>query len=110
MCSLVGHNNLDLIQTELSTENSHSAATKIYHPMHGYDSTLKVIQESLTKLNTRRAFISPNFIHLLMIYVAYIDLYLLHSALSGNQKRLDSYRALVKERDEGRIKSICVSN
>ena len=78
--------------------------------MHGYDSTLKVIQESLTKLNTSRAFISPNFIHLLKIYVAYIDLYLLHSALSGKQKRLDSYRALVKERDEGRIKSIGVSN
>ncbi|PAV17985.1 Aldo keto reductase [Pyrrhoderma noxium] len=67
--------------------------TKVYHPMHGYDSTLKVIQESLTKLNT-----------------PYIDLYLLHSALSGKQKRLDSYRALVKERDEGRIKSIGVSN
>ena len=40
----------------------------------------------------------------------YFDLYLIHSGLSGKEKRLDTWRALIDARNAGKIKSIGVSN
>ncbi|KAF8294799.1 Aldo/keto reductase [Clavulina sp. PMI_390] len=40
----------------------------------------------------------------------YIDLYLLHDAYSGTQKRLEAYRVLAQFQREGKIRSIGVSN
>ncbi|EJD07799.1 Aldo/keto reductase [Fomitiporia mediterranea MF3/22] len=67
--------------------------TKISQKSHGYDSTLSVVEESLSKLG-----------------VSYIDLYLIHSPLSGRENRLATYRALLERRDAGKIRSVGVSN
>ena len=40
----------------------------------------------------------------------YFDLYLVHSPLSGKEKRLETYASLLKKRDEGKIRSVGVSN
>jgi len=67
--------------------------TKVIQNSHGYDSTLKVVDESLSKLG-----------------LSYIDLYLIHSPLSGKERRLETYRALLAKRDAGAIRSVGVSN
>ncbi|KAH8110125.1 Aldo/keto reductase [Phellopilus nigrolimitatus] len=67
--------------------------TKVIQGSHGYDSALGVVEESLSKLG------SP-----------YIDLYLIHSPLSGKEKRLATYRALLEKRDAGKIRTVGVSN
>ena len=40
----------------------------------------------------------------------YLDLFLIHDPLAGTQKRLDTWRGLIKLRDEGKLLSIGVSN
>ncbi|KAI0766860.1 Aldo/keto reductase [Trametes elegans] len=67
--------------------------SKIYHPEHGYETTLEAVQGSLDKFGYE-----------------YFDLYLIHSPLSGKEKRLETWRALIAARDAGKIKSIGVSN
>ncbi|KAI0744922.1 NADP-dependent oxidoreductase domain-containing protein [Earliella scabrosa] len=67
--------------------------SKIYHPEHGYGSTLQAVQDSLTKFG-----------------YDYFNLYLIHSALSGKEKRLETWRALIDAKNEGKIKAIGVSN
>ncbi|KAL5483650.1 hypothetical protein ACEPAI_8883 [Sanghuangporus weigelae] len=67
--------------------------TKIYDPDHGYESTFVHVENSLAKLQ-----------------FSYIDLYLIHSPLSGREKRLQTYRALTAKRDAGVIRSVGVSN
>lgn len=67
--------------------------SKIYHPDFGYESTLRCFEESHQKFG-----------------LEYIDLYLIHSPLSGKERRLDTWRALIKKRDEGKVRSIGVSN
>lgn len=42
--------------------------------------------------------------------IDYLDLYLLHSPLSGKEKRLGAYRALVDAKKAGKLRSIGVSN
>ncbi|OCH95439.1 Aldo/keto reductase [Obba rivulosa] len=67
--------------------------SKIYHPEHGYGSTLKVVDSSLERFGFE-----------------YLDLYLIHSALSGKQKRLETWKALVDAKNAGKLRSIGVSN
>ncbi|RDX45701.1 Aldo/keto reductase [Lentinus brumalis] len=67
--------------------------SKIYHPEHGYENTLAALQDSLDKFGCN-----------------YFDLYLIHSGLSGKEKRLETWRALIDARNAGKIKSIGVSN
>ena len=45
-----------------------------------------------------------------MYSTEYIDLMLLHSPLSGKERRVQAYKALVEARDKGKIRSIGVSN
>ena len=49
-------------------------------------------------------------LHSLRIYADYVDLYLIHSPLAGKDKRLETYASLLKKRDEGRIRTVGVSN
>ena len=72
---------------------THLQASKIPSPDHGYDKALKKLEKSLSKF----AF-------------TYLDLFLIHDPLSGKEKRLETWKALIKARDEGKIKSIGVSN
>jgi len=67
--------------------------TKIYDPEHGTQATRTAVEDSLaqTKLD-------------------YFDLILLHSPLSGKEKRLEAYKVLLDFQGKGKIKSVGVSN
>ncbi|PCH34577.1 Aldo/keto reductase [Wolfiporia cocos MD-104 SS10] len=67
--------------------------TKIYHPEFGYESTLKAVDNSLQKFK-----------------FDYVDLFLIHSPISGKEMRLATYRALLEARNAGKIKTVGVSN
>lgn len=68
-------------------------ASKIRSPDHGYDKALKKLDKSLSEFG-----------------FTYLDLFLIHDPLSGKDKRLETWKAMIKARDEGKIKSIGVSN
>lgn len=65
--------------------------TKVWNDDHGYDQTLKAFNKSLSKLG-----------------LDYIDLYLIHWPVQG--KRLETWKALEKLYEEGKVRSIGVSN
>ncbi len=71
--------------------------TKLYTGRQSYNEALECFDESLKKLNLK-----------------YVDLYLIHNVnrrnLDWRIKNLDSWRAMEKLYNEGRIKSIGVSN
>ncbi|QYM72547.1 aldo/keto reductase [Pseudochrobactrum sp. Wa41.01b-1] len=67
--------------------------TKVWNDDQGYDSTLKAFDASAERLGTD-----------------YFDLYLIHWPMPNKDKFLDTWRALIKLREEGRVKSIGVSN
>ncbi|BFZ63799.1 hypothetical protein YB2330_004931 [Saitoella coloradoensis] len=67
--------------------------SKINDEDHGYDSTLRCVDESLELLG-----------------LDYIDLYLIHNPRSGTEKRLETWRALEKCVEVGKVRSIGVSN
>ncbi|KAF8294794.1 Aldo/keto reductase [Clavulina sp. PMI_390] len=59
----------------------------------GYESTLRAVDKSLRESG-----------------LDYFDLYLVHDGLSGKQRRLDMWRALVEKQKEGKIRTVGVSN
>lgn len=65
--------------------------TKLWNSDHGYEAALKACQGSLQRLG-----------------LAYVDLYLIHWPVQGLRK--ESWRALVKLREDGLCRSIGVSN
>lgn len=65
--------------------------SKVWNDDQGYESTLKAFEETLEKLGTD-----------------YLDLYLIHWPVSGKYK--DTYRALEKLYEEGKVRAIGVSN
>lgn len=67
--------------------------TKCINKTHGYESTLCGVDTSLEKLG-----------------FDYIDLFLIHDPMSGTERRLATYRALLEARDQGKIESVGVSN
>ncbi|KAK2464217.1 hypothetical protein APHAL10511_003674 [Amanita phalloides] len=67
--------------------------TKCTSKSHGYESTLKGVDESLTSFQ-----------------FDYIDLFLIHDPKSGPQKRLETYKALQEARHAGKIRTVGVSN
>ena len=67
--------------------------SKLRGSEHGYDSTLRAFDATLAALGTD-----------------YLDLYLIHWPLPMRGLYVDTWRAFVRLRDEGRIRSIGVSN
>ena len=65
--------------------------TKLWNDDQGYDAALRAFDESMERLG-----------------LEYLDLYLLHWPVPG--KRLDSWRALERLVDEGRVRAVGVSN
>ncbi len=67
--------------------------TKLWNAGQGFDATLKACEESLTRLGTD-----------------YVDLYLIHWPMPERDLFVDSWRAMIRLREEGRVRSIGVSN
>lgn len=67
--------------------------TKLPGDDHGYDSTLRACEDSLTRLGLQ-----------------YVDLYLIHWPLPRIDKYVDTWRAFIALREQGLVRSIGVSN
>lgn len=67
--------------------------TKVWNTDQGYDATLRAFETSLKKLG-----------------LEYVDLYLIHWAVMGREKYLETWRALETLYKEGRVRAIGVSN
>ncbi|WP_247997595.1 aldo/keto reductase [Brucella tritici] len=67
--------------------------TKLWNSEQGYESTLKAFDTSLKKLGTD-----------------YVDLYLIHWPMPSKDLFMETWRAFLKLKEEGRAKSIGVSN
>jgi len=67
--------------------------TKLWNSEHGYDKALKAFDGSAERLG-----------------VDYVDLYLIHWPMPEVNQFVDTFKALAALRDEGRVRSIGVSN
>jgi 2,5-diketo-D-gluconate reductase A len=67
--------------------------TKLWNNSHNPDAALKAFDESLARLR-----------------LDYVDLYLIHWPVAGSEAYVDAWRTLIRLREEGRAKSIGVSN
>ena len=67
--------------------------TKLWNADQGYDSTLRAFDESMKRLGLEK-----------------LDLYLIHWALPKKDAYVDTWKAFVRLKEEGRIRSIGVSN
>ncbi|KAI0646670.1 Aldo/keto reductase [Trametes meyenii] len=67
--------------------------TKIGNDEHGYDLALAAVDDSLKQLGFE-----------------YVDIFLIHSAMSDKARRLETWRALIEAKKQGKIKAIGVSN
>ncbi|HEX3546288.1 MAG TPA: aldo/keto reductase [Mycobacterium sp.] len=67
--------------------------TKLWNADHGYDRTLKAFDASMKRLATE-----------------YLDLYLIHWPMPSKNTYVDTFKAFAHLRDQGRIRSIGVSN
>ncbi|KAJ3555050.1 hypothetical protein NM688_g2787 [Phlebia brevispora] len=79
--------------SETGTPRSEIFYTTKLRSNTSYDATIKAIDASLKACD-----------------LGYIDLYLLHSAIGGPEKRQECWRAVCDAKKEGKIKSIGVSN
>ncbi len=70
-----------------------SVTTKLWNSYHGHDDALRACEQSLDRLG-----------------LDYIDLYLIHWPVPGGGKYVEAWKALVRLREEGRVRSIGVSN
>lgn len=67
--------------------------SKVWKDDNGYDSTLRAFDESMRRLGLGR-----------------LDLYLIHWPVPSTDRYVDTWRALVRLREEGRVSSIGVAN
>jgi 2,5-diketo-D-gluconate reductase A len=67
--------------------------TKVWNDQHGFDTTLKAAEASLQRLG-----------------LDYVDLYLIHWPAPRQDRYVDTWRALIRLKEEGRTHSIGVSN
>ncbi|KAG7446250.1 Aldo/keto reductase [Guyanagaster necrorhizus] len=67
--------------------------SKCVSKTHGYDSTLKGVDESLSNFG-----------------VDYLDLFLIHDPFSGTERRLATYKALQECKQAGKLHTVGVSN
>jgi 2,5-diketo-D-gluconate reductase A len=68
-------------------------ATKLWNTSHGYDATLAAFDASLAKLG-----------------LDYVDLYLIHWPIASAGRFINSWQAMVVLQQQGRVRSIGVSN
>lgn len=93
--------------------NVNQQALKVPGREHGYESTLKAVDESLERFGFGTHCIRGVKDQLTRCDTAtpwYLDLFLIHSPTSGKEKRLETWRALIEARDAGKLRSIGVSN
>ena len=87
-------------------------ASKIYNAEHGYNSTLKAVDNSLERFQFGTLLRSVG----LCAYSRYnarsdyLDLFLIHDPLAGKQKRLETWRALLEAKKAGKLRTVGVSN
>jgi len=67
--------------------------SKVTGRNQGYQSALRSVDKSLEKFG-----------------LDYLDLFLIHDPYPGKSKRLETYKALLEARDEGKIRNVGVSN
>ncbi|WP_162872753.1 aldo/keto reductase [Austwickia chelonae] len=67
--------------------------TKAWNDAHGFDETLRAFDDSLSRLGLDQ-----------------VDLYLIHWPCPAKEKYVDSWRALLRLQEEGRIRAAGVSN
>lgn len=67
--------------------------TKLWNAEQGHDAALRAFDASMDRLG-----------------LDYLDLYLIHWPLPANDLYVETWRALIRLRDEGRVKSIGVAN
>ncbi|MCP2258452.1 Aldo/keto reductase [Streptoalloteichus tenebrarius] len=67
--------------------------TKLWNGEQGYDATMRAFDESLRQLR-----------------LDYLDLYLIHWPVPSLNRYVDTWKAFVKLREEGRVRAIGVSN
>ena len=67
--------------------------TKLNNDSHGYEAAFRAFEQSRSKLG-----------------LDYVDLYLIHWPLPEQNRYVETWRAMIKLRDDGLIKSIGVSN
>jgi 2,5-diketo-D-gluconate reductase A len=67
--------------------------TKLWNRDHGYDETLAAFDRSLKRLG-----------------LGYVDLYLIHWPVPSQGRYIDSWRAMIRLQEEGRVGSIGVCN
>jgi len=75
------------------TDRTIFVTTKLWNSEQGFDSTLEAFDTSFDTLG-----------------LDWIDLYLIHWPVPQADRYLDTWKALIRLRDEGRVKSIGVSN
>ncbi|MBG0511617.1 aldo/keto reductase [Agrobacterium sp. MOPV5] len=68
-------------------------ATKLWNDDQGYDSTLRAFDDSLTRLG-----------------LDYVDLYLIHWPSPGRGLYVDTWKAFIQLKEQGRVRSIGVCN
>jgi 2,5-diketo-D-gluconate reductase A len=67
--------------------------SKVWNDSHGFDNALRACEHTLQRLGLQ-----------------YVDLYLIHWPVPHQGRYLDTWRALIRLREEGRARSIGVSN
>jgi 2,5-diketo-D-gluconate reductase A len=67
--------------------------TKLWNAHQGFDSTLRAFDESLERLGTD-----------------YVDMYLIHWPMPAKGTYVETFKAMIRLREEGRIRSVGVSN
>jgi 2,5-diketo-D-gluconate reductase A len=81
-----------ILRSEVPREDLY-VTTKLADDRHGYDSALRAFDESVAKLG-----------------VDHVDLYLIHWPLPGVDKYVETWKAFERLQEEGRARSIGVSN
>ncbi|KAH0827324.1 hypothetical protein J3R83DRAFT_3950 [Lanmaoa asiatica] len=103
-----------LSERAVSNGVMYSSPRKCISKTHGYDSTLKGVDESLARFGFgKRANVRSRLRQLTLHYRLskdYIDLFLIHDPFSGTERRLETYRALLDAQKAGKIRTVGVSN
>jgi len=85
-------------------------ATKCISKTHGYESTLKGVDQSLERFGFGEFIPSRVGISFIQQILDYIDLFLIHDPFAGKERRLATYKALQESKEAGKIRDVGVSN